>query len=94
MGSFTASRKGFSYFPKISEGLLIQNVASPANGSRGPTEYFILKFLSMFHFIFAILLGLACPSHSNINNNNNATVMTGGDGGHVIPPPPPPPNSN
>ncbi|MDX3914910.1 MAG: hypothetical protein QHC79_15315 [Pseudosphingobacterium sp.] len=50
----------------------------------------------MFNLIFAILLGLACPSNSNTNtgNNNGGTVRpydggTGGDGGHIIPPPRP-----
>jgi len=47
----------------------------------------------MFGFIIAILLGVACPSHTNTTGNNGTIVTTndgpGGDGGHVIPPPRP-----
>ncbi|HWV72601.1 MAG TPA: hypothetical protein VN040_12825 [Pseudosphingobacterium sp.] len=43
----------------------------------------------MFGFMIAILLGVACPSHTN-NTGNNGTVITikggpGGDGGHIPP---------
>jgi len=48
----------------------------------------------MIHFIIAILLGLACPSHSNCGDkNHDGTVVTtygdgdpvGGDGEHIPP---------
>lgn len=49
----------------------------------------------MFQLILAILLGLACPSHTPTNTNNSGTVTTygapdpdpdtGGDTGHIPP---------
>ena len=50
----------------------------------------------MIHFLMAILLGLACPSHSNNGSkDHNGTVVrpygdgdekpVGGDGGHIPP---------
>lgn len=46
----------------------------------------------MFSFIFALLMGLACPSHTNTNNGNTnginppySTFDTGGETGQNPP---------
>ncbi|WP_316777502.1 hypothetical protein [Pedobacter antarcticus] len=50
------------------------------------------KFIVMFGFIFAFLMGLASPSHTNTNNNNTtgtnptySTFDTGGETGQNPP---------
>lgn len=52
------------------------NVATRVDGSRGPTEYSRLKLKTMFSILFAIFMGLACPSNHYAVSGNVSTYNT------------------